>query len=113
MGAALTLLAVLGSCDSSEPVSPVGSFCAAADQLFNHSTFAPDGEGVVAALRGLDVDGVAPADRGPWRAAIGRIETTIAEFRGGAAPDGWSTEPAATLAARICDREMQVFVVMP
>ena len=89
------------------------SFCGAADRLFNQSSFASDGGGVVTALRSLDLATLADADQKAMTGAIGVVEATIAEFQGGGAPDGWSTEPAAKEAARICGQEMQRFFVMP
>ena len=76
------------------------SFCAAADRLFNHSSFASDGGGVI------DLAALADAEQKAMTVAIGEVEAKIAEFQNGGAPGGWSTEAAANEAARICGQDM-------
>lgn len=46
-------------------------------------------------------------------AALDIVEANIAAFNRGQAPDGWSTEPVATLATRICAADMTSFHVVP
>jgi hypothetical protein len=89
------------------------SFCAAADSLFNRGSFAADGGGVTDALRGLDLADLSSTDHESMIKAIDAVEANINTFQNGAAPDGWSTEPAATEAARICQRDMQRFFAVP
>jgi len=89
------------------------TFCASADKLFNNETFASDGGGAVDALRGLDVANLRGDDQDAFSTAIGTVEANIAAFNNGQAPDGWSTTPAATVAARICSKDMSNFFVVP
>lgn len=89
------------------------SFCSSADKLFNDETFASDGGGVVDAIRGLDLTNLASADRDEVSSAIETVAANIAAFNNGQAPDGWSTEPAAAVAARICGIDMSSFFVVP
>ena len=112
----LVAMAAIGlvACGSPTPrQASSDSFCAAADQLFNKGSFASDGGGVVESLRTLDVDELSNTDRESMVTAIEAVEANINAFQNGAAPDGWSTGPAATEAARICQRDMQRFFVTP
>ena len=89
------------------------AFCASADQLFNNGSFASDGGGVVGALRALDVTNLPGADQERISTAIDTVEANIASFGLGQAPDGWSTEPVATVAARLCGADMSTFSAVP
>jgi hypothetical protein len=101
------------ACGSSAGGNSSDTFCTAADRLFNKGSFAADGGGVTDALRGLDLTELSAPDRESMIKAIDTVEANINAFQNGAAPDGWSTEPAATEAARICRRDMQRFFAVP
>jgi hypothetical protein len=45
--------------------------------------------------------------------AIDMVEANIAALNRGQAPDGWSTEPVATVATRICGAQMTSFSAVP
>jgi hypothetical protein len=112
---AAALCATWGAaCGSSPHETPsVSSFCVSADEVFNKGTFTSDGVGVVESLRGLHLEALVDADRESISTAIGVVEANIASFHSGNSPGGWSTEPVATLAARICSDHMQSFFVLP
>ena len=112
----LVLLAAIGlvACGSPADTKATGdSFCAAADQLFNNGSFASDGRDAVDALRALDLAALSNTERESMASAIDAVEGDITAFQNNAAPDGWSTGPAAEEAARICHRDMGRFLVMP
>ena len=113
--AAIVLCAGSGfACGSSPPeTASVISFCASADTLFNKGTFAADGGGVVEALRKLDVSELVGANQEAISKAIDIVEANIDLLNRGQAPDGWSTEPVTTVAARICGSDMTSFFAVP
>ena len=65
------------------------------------------------ALRALDMSGLPGGDHEQMSTAINAVEANIASFNDGQAPDGWSTEPVATVAARLCDTDMSSFFATP
>ena len=79
----------------------------------NKGSFASDGGGVVAALRALDMNELVGPQQESISTAIDKGETNIISFQQGQAPDGWSTEPVATVASRICGADMQAFFAVP
>ena len=81
--------------------------------MLNKGAFASDGGGVVDSMRKLDVDELLGPEQEAISTAIDRVEANIDSFQRGQAPDGWSTEPIATLASRICDVDMQTFFAVP
>jgi hypothetical protein len=118
LSAALVAVAVLAgsgaACGSSSPdSSPIAAFCASADSVLNNGNFASDGGGVIESLRGMDVTDLTGVEQEKVSTAIEVVEANIAAFNSGDAPDGWSTEPVATLATRICGQDMTSFYAVP
>ena len=74
---------------------------------------AADGGGVVDSLRRLDVSDLVGANQEEISAAIDKVEANIDSFNRDQAPDGWSTEPVATVAARLCGADMNSFFAVP
>lgn len=101
------------ACTSSDDAQSKSAFCDSAEAVVSEGTFDSTGSGVVHAMRDLDTSGLSDADRDDLSDAIDVVEEQIAAFNDGRAPDGWSTEPVANVASRICDVEMTSFHVMP
>ena len=112
---AAILCATLGvACGSSAPQTASNTaFCDSADKLLNAGSFASDGTGVVEALRALDISGLPGSDQEEISTAIDAVGANLASFNNGQAPDGWSTEPVATVAARLCGEDMSSFFAVP
>ena len=112
--AALTLLvgalsSICVGCSDSE----AKGFCDTAAATLNDDHFSADGTGVVAELRTIDLTDIAEADRQRFLAAISETEAAIAAFRSGSSHDGWTTRSVASIATKLCGREMHNFMVMP
>lgn len=115
-GVAAIALCCVGpaACDSAEgEAQSSAAFCVAAAAVMNEGTFDSSGAGVVDALRDLDTGALSDADQRAVASAIDTVEAEISKFDDGLAPDGWSTEPVATVVGRICSVEMTSFHVMP
>jgi len=67
-----------------------------------------DESAFVADLRAIDLTDLIDADRQAFTAAIKEVESAFFESRG-----GWTTEPVATVAARLCTQEMPVISAVP
>lgn len=102
----------LGACSGSE--SDRG-FCdstasalkdAVKDVMNGPDTF--DESAFVAELRALNLTDLIEADRQAFTAAIEEVESALFASRG-----GWTTEPVATVAARLCTQEMPVISAVP
>jgi hypothetical protein len=102
------------SCGSSAPkTASNAAFCDSADKLLNSGSFASDGSGVVEALRALDISSLPGSDQEKVSTAIDAVDANLASFNNGQAPDGWSTAPVATVAARLCGQDMSSFFAVP
>lgn len=88
-------------------------FCSDARRVMNGASFPPDGAGVAADLRSIDVSGLTESDRSAFASALDEVESQITKFNAGQGPDGWSTQITAAIASRICGRELGSFNVMP
>jgi hypothetical protein len=98
---------------SGEDGQGVGRFCSDARQVMNDVSFPPDGAGVVADLRSIDVSGLVENDRAVFASALDEVESQITKFNAGQGLDGWSTQAAADIATRICGSDMTSFNVIP
>ena len=102
------------ACGSSAPEgASSAAFCDSAEKVLNQGSFASDGSGVVEAFRALDVSGLPGSDQERISTAIDAVEANIASFNNRQAPDGWSTEPVAMVAARLCGADMNSFFAVP
>ena len=59
-------------------------------------------------ISGRSISELRPADKEAFTAAIGEVESALEASRG-----GWTTQPVATVAARLCPQEMPVISVVP
>ena len=71
------------------------------DRAFDETAFVAD-------LRAIDLTALGQADRDAFTAAIKEVESALEASRG-----GWTTQPVATVAARLCPQEMPVISVVP
>ena len=71
------------------------------DRAFDETAFVAD-------LRAIDLTELRPADKEAFTAAIKEVESALEASRG-----GWTTQPVATVAARLCPQEMPVISVVP
>ncbi len=114
LAAAALVAATCVTCGSSpHEGASITAFCASADSVLNKGAFASDGGGVVDSLRRLDLRDLPGVDQEKVSTAVDIVEANIAAFDSGQAPDGWSTEPVAALATRICGADMTSFHVVP
>jgi hypothetical protein len=109
----LVCLLVLGSsCSGTE--SAVG-FCdttanaltKAVKDVMNHD-HPFDRSAFIARLRAIDLSELGEADRQAFTAAINEVESRLFARSG-----GWTTEPVATVARRLCTKEMPVISIVP
>jgi hypothetical protein len=106
-------LLVLGSgCSSAESA---GGFCdstanalkKAVKDVMNHD-HPFDRSAFIARLRAIDLSDLGDADQQAFTAAINEVESKLFARTG-----GWTTEPVATAARRLCTREMPVISIVP
>jgi len=71
------------------------------DDTFDESAFVAD-------LRAIDLTELIDADRQAFTAAIKEVESALFASSG-----RWTTEPVATVAARLCTQEMPVISAVP
>ena len=71
------------------------------DHPFDRSAF-------IARLRAIDLSELGDADRQAFTAAINEVESKLFARSG-----GWTTEPVATVARRLCTKEMPVISIVP
>jgi hypothetical protein len=109
---AVGLLAVVGAACGDDSKG-LATFCAEATRVLNEPEYPSDGAGVAAALRSIDVSSLDGIARSSFAESIDNLESRIADFNKGDAPDGWSTQGPAVLASRFCDANIEIFNVMP
>lgn len=87
-------------------------FCEDAEAAVEQSY--PSGGGDVSERLGAVVpDGLSVSNAAAWRAAVESVTDQLRAFRDGKSSEGWSTQPAATAASRVCGSEIASFNVMP
>jgi hypothetical protein len=103
-------LGVAGGCSASEPAgfcdSTANVLTGAVKDIRKVASF--DEAAFVADLPAIDITSLTEADRRAFTAAITEVESALFSPRG-----GWTTEPVATVARRLCTQEMPVISAVP
>ena len=92
-----------GFCDSTANVLKK-----AVKDVMNHEPGYFDRPAFIASLRAIDLSDLGDADRQAFTAAITEVESKLFARSG-----GWTTEPVATVARRLCTKEVPVISVVP